>query len=81
MEIDRRSFLATLGSVTVIESMDSEAKAEALEHYMMHQLDSTVPAPMTPAPDPWRRGTGSLFIPRRAEAGAERKLPELAPMP
>ena len=45
MEIDRRAFLAALGGVAAIESMDSEAKAEALEHYMMQQLDSTVPTP------------------------------------
>jgi hypothetical protein len=81
MEVDRRAFLATLGSVAAIESLDSEAKAEALEHYMMQQLDSTVATPPAPAPDPWRRGTGSLFTARRPEPGAERKLSELAPMP
>jgi hypothetical protein len=79
MDIDRRAFLATLGSVAAIESMDSEAKAEALEHYMMEKLDEQAPA-AAPAPDPWRRGTGSLFTPQRGEDG-QRKLRELAPMP
>src|SRR5688572_23543596 len=80
MEIDRRAFLASLGSVAVLESMDSEAKAEALEHYMMERLDEQAPAPPA-SPDPWRRGTGGLFTPPRAEPGEERKLRELPEMP
>jgi hypothetical protein len=79
MEIDRRAFLATLGSVAVIESMDSEAKAEALEHYMMDKLDEQAPAPPA-SPDPWRRGTGSLFTQSR-DADGNRSLKQLAPMP
>ena len=79
MEIDRRAFLASLGGVATIEAMDSEAKAEALEHYMMSKLDEQAPAP-PPAPDPWRRGAGSLFTPQRTEGG-ERKLRDLPPMP
>jgi hypothetical protein len=79
MEIDRRAFLATLGSVAVIESMDSEAKAEALEHYMMDKLDEQAPAPPA-SPDPWRRGTGSLFTQSRGQDGT-RSMKELAPMP
>lgn len=39
MEIDRRAFLASLGGVAVLETMDAEAKAEALEHYMSDRLD------------------------------------------
>ncbi len=42
MEIDRRAFLASLGSVALVESMDPEAKAEALEHYMSDLLDAAV---------------------------------------
>ena len=60
MEIDRRAFLATLGGAAALDTMDPEAKAEALEHYMMQQLDTTA-SPPAPAPNPWRRGTGNLF--------------------
>ena len=80
MEIDRRAFLATLGGAAALETMDPEAKAEALEHYMMQQLDTTAPPP-APAPNPWRRGTGNLFTPPRGAAGYERAPGQLAPMP
>jgi hypothetical protein len=79
MEVDRRAFLATLGSVAAIDAMDSEAKAEALEHYMMERLDEQAPTPPA-APDPWRRGAGGLFTPSRNPDGT-RSLKELAPMP
>ena len=39
MDIDRRVFLASVGGLAVVEAMDDEAKAEALEHYMMDVLD------------------------------------------
>jgi hypothetical protein len=39
MEIDRRAFSASLGGPAAIAAMGSEAKAEALEHYMLHQLN------------------------------------------
>jgi len=39
MHIDRRAFLATLGSAAVVEAMSSEARADALEHYLIAQLD------------------------------------------
>lgn len=68
MEVDRRAFFAAVG-VGALELMDPEEKAEALEHYMLDQLD----APKTPsvaaeeeeqergAPP---RGTGNLLLPR-----------------
>ena len=31
MEIDRRAFIASLGGMAVVDAMDSETKAEALE--------------------------------------------------
>ena len=34
MEIDRRAFIASLGGTAAVAAMDSEAKADALEHYM-----------------------------------------------
>ena len=42
MEVDRRVFLATLG-VGALELMSPEDKAEALEHYMMEELDKEGP--------------------------------------
>jgi len=91
MEIDRRVFLASVGGLAVVEAMDDEAKAEALEHYMMDVLDGghgheaegliiggeaqVVAAP----PDATiRRGAGSLFGPQGP--AESRKMAELAPM-
>ena len=79
MEIDRRVFLASLGSAAAVEAMSSEAKAEALEAYMIEQLDEkgdgdTASDRSLQFYDPERpvpRGTGRLF--------AENK--NLKPMP
>ena len=53
MDIDRRAFLASVGGLAVVEALDPEAKAEALEHYMMEKLDED-----GRRPDPRRRGAG-----------------------
>jgi hypothetical protein len=83
MEVDRRAFLASLGSVALIESMDSEAKAEALEHYMMERLDEAMGGEAqvvaAPADATIRRGAGSLFGPQGP--ANDRKMATLAPMP
>ena len=42
MEIDRRAFIASLGGVAVVNLMDHEARADAMEHYAMDQLDAAV---------------------------------------
>ena len=39
MEVDRRAFIASIGGAAVVATMDHEAKAEALEHYMEDKLD------------------------------------------
>src|ERR1700688_3404970 len=39
MEIDRRAFFAGLSGVAAVAAMADEAKAEALEHHMMLQLN------------------------------------------
>ncbi|HEV8345254.1 MAG TPA: hypothetical protein VGQ16_01705, partial [Vicinamibacterales bacterium] len=44
MEIDRRAFIASLGGAAAVAAMESEAKADALEHYMEEQLDEQVAA-------------------------------------
>jgi hypothetical protein len=44
MEIDRRAFIASLGGTTAVSLMGSEAKADALEHWMEDQLDEQAAA-------------------------------------
>ena len=58
MEIDRRVFLASLGSAAVVEAMPSEALADALEHHMMETLDEQGAANNALT---IRRGAGSIF--------------------
>ena len=49
MEIDRRAFIASLGGPAAVALMDSEAKADALEHWMEEHLDEQVAAAYVPA--------------------------------
>jgi hypothetical protein len=76
MEIDRRAFLATLGSTAVISQMPDEAKAEALEHYMTDRLDQEATANELTI----RRGTGDLFG-SQGQAATPRPLRALERMP
>ncbi|MCC7180480.1 MAG: hypothetical protein IT177_19030 [Acidobacteria bacterium] len=87
MDIDRRAFLASVGGLAVVEALDPEAKAEALEHYMMEKLDAEAgglaldgeaQVVAAPADATIRRGAGSLFGPRGPEG--KRAMPALAPM-
>ena len=78
MHIDRRAFLATLGSAAVVEAMSSEARADALEHYMMAQLDK--PAAPSAQPLVVRRGAGALFG-GPSPSGQRPELTALATMP
>ena len=39
MKVDRRGFIASVGGATAVAAMSHEDRAEALEHYMTHQLD------------------------------------------
>ncbi len=41
MEIDRRAFIGSLGGVAAVQAMSPNARAEALEHYMIEQLNSS----------------------------------------
>ena len=74
MEIDRRAFIAGLGGVAVVNAMDHEARADALEHHMEHVLDEQVQANQGGQKFPtvaeleaqidtrnYRRGVGNLF--------------------
>jgi predicted HD phosphohydrolase len=77
MEIDRRSFLATLGATAGVQALSSETQADELEHYMMDQLDQQATGNQLKV----RRGAGQLFTGREPAPGAPRVLPTLEPMP
>ncbi len=89
MEIDRRAFIASLGGPAAVALMDSEAKADALEHWMEEHLDEQVAAGQTPEKFPtvaeleaqienrnYRRGAGSLFVNGRGNVKKLEKLPK-----
>jgi hypothetical protein len=89
MEIDRRAFLVSIGGVAAVEAMDPEARAEALEHYMMDKLDEEAAGGLTlvggeaqvvaaPPEATIRRGAGNLFGPQGP--ADNRKMAQLAPM-
>ena len=70
MEFNRRAFLASLGSAATVSAMSHEARAEALEHYMIEGLNSSrtgddkTDVAMVEFYDPERevsRGTGRIF--------------------
>jgi len=77
MQIERRAFLATLGTAAAINIMPSETLADALEHHMMETLDEQTTTNELKV----RRGAGMLFGapgPRDKEAPPLKKL---EPMP
>ncbi len=87
MDIDRRAFIASLGGIAVVEAMDDETKAEALEHFMVEKIDEAMGghvelanAQVMPAAEDAtvRRGVGSLFAPSGPQNA--RKMPALAAM-
>lgn len=86
MEIDREDVIASLGGQQVVDKMDHETKADALEHYLEGKLDELVFASQ---PDKYpsvadieeqietrnyRRGAGHLFA-------ADQNMRILPPMP
>src|SRR6516162_6667855 len=82
IQIDRRHFIAGLGGAAAVKLMSSEAKAEALESYMMQQLNK----PKFPkAADieaqietrSYRRGVGNLFL----TTAPNSTVKKLQPMP
>lgn len=90
MEIDRRAFIAGLGGAAAVNAMSDEAKADALEEFMMRELDAAAAQTQTQQPAvfptvaeleaqietrPLRRGVGNLMV---ARAGNVKRLP---PMP
>jgi len=91
MEIDRRAFIASLGGTTAVSLMGSEAKADALEHWMEDQLDEQAAAaqggqekfPTVAELDAqietrsFRRGAGNVFTSGNRGGNVKR----LEPMP
>jgi len=92
LQIDRRHFIASLGGAAAVKLMTSEAKAEALESYMMAQLNAGTSAStgMQPKKFPkaadveaqietrsYRRGVGNVFLTTQPNA----KVKKLEPMP
>ena len=72
MEIDREKVIASLGGAKAVALLDAEARAEALEEYISHELDAVALARTRTAPTvaelelqietrAHRRGVGSLF--------------------
>jgi hypothetical protein len=93
MEIDRRAFIAGLGGAAAVDVMSDEARADALEEYMMRRLDQAVAqtqaAPAATFPTvaeleaqietrPLRRGVGNLFV---ARTGNVKRLPAMPEKP
>ena len=83
MELDRRLFIAGLGGAAAVALMDSEAKADALEHHLSFQLAEAQKKKFPTVAEieaqietrPVRRGAGNLFTARN---GNIKRLP---PMP
>src|SRR5580704_8479086 len=93
MEIDRRALIARLGGAAVVSLMSCEAKADAMEDYLSHELDAATEDPQEAAPAKFptvaeieaeietrsvRRGAGSLFVAGRGENAHVKRL---KPMP
>jgi hypothetical protein len=77
MHIDRRAFLATLGTAAAINAMPSEALADALEHHMVAKLDAETTTDELNV----RRGTGTLFGGPDPLGKGPAALKKLEPMP
>ncbi|HLH41791.1 MAG TPA: hypothetical protein VKV74_02305 [Bryobacteraceae bacterium] len=84
MSLDRQEFIASLGGDGAVAGMSCEAKADALEDYLMRQLNEARAAQKFPTAAevqaqietrPFRRGAGNLFL---SQKGNVRRLP---PMP
>jgi hypothetical protein len=83
MQVDRDAFLASQGGTSAINRMNPEAKADALEEYMMQQLTPEGKIPRVADIEAriearaFRRGAGHLFVAGDGETHVRR----LTPMP
>jgi hypothetical protein len=92
LEIDRRSFIASLGGVAAVGAMSHEDRADALEEYMTEKLDERLGTqfdqqqvyPTAAQLEAqietrnYRRGVGNLFTSRE---GNVKKLPPMPKVP
>jgi hypothetical protein len=79
MDIDRKAFIAGLGGEDAVKGMDSESKADAIEHQMLHDLnaasDSKQASAQNPSEEPKKYPTAAEVVaqietrPYRAGAG------------
>jgi len=89
MELDRRAFIASLGGASAVNLLDHEARADALEEYMMRELGEAAQQGGPGRPHPtvaqldaeivtrdYRRGVGRLFA-----APGDGNVSRLEPMP
>ena len=84
MEINRRHFIASLGGATAVSLMSHEAKAEALETYMIERLEAGAQAEFPSVAEieaqvttrHYRRGVGRLFV-----TGDGSSVERLEPLP
>ena len=83
IEVDRRAFIASLGGMSAVAAMSSEAKADSLEHHMESVLNAVIAEKFPTKAEletqiesrPSRRGVGNLFV---SNTGNVKRLP---PMP
>lgn len=91
IQIDRRHFIASLGGAAAVKAMTFEAKAEALEAYMMQQLNSSAESGAKKFPKAadieaqietrgYRRGVGNLWL-NNQPGGKVPKLPSMPAKP
>jgi hypothetical protein len=92
MELDRRAFIASLGGTTAVGLMSDEAKADALEDYLMGRLNEAQQALAPPAnrfptvaeleaqieTRSRRRGVGNLWT---SATGTVKRLPAMPEKP
>jgi len=86
LDIDRRTFIASLGGTAAVAAMSSEAKADALEDAQNKALNQATAAKKFPTmaqvnaevtEKPFRRGVGNLFIGSKGANVAQlERLPE-----
>ena len=80
MEMNRRAFFGSLGGAAAVQAMSPNARAEALEHYMVEQLNSSE----GPTEDEDNRTLDFYDLERPVPRGAGRLFAEnknLKPMP
>jgi hypothetical protein len=91
IQIDRRLFISSLGGAAAVKMMSHEAKAEALESYMIQQVNGSSNAAPKKFPKAaeieaqietrgYRRGVGNLFL-NTAPNGKVKRLEPMPPKP